>query len=45
VPTSERSDRHAVGALPGAIMLLDARRPPLLAIDLHQKISEMIRKP
>jgi len=26
-------------------MLLDARRPLLLAIDLHQKISEMIRKP
>jgi len=26
-------------------MLLDARQPLLLAIDLHQKISEMIRKP
>jgi hypothetical protein len=34
-----------VGASPGAIMLLDAQRPLLLAIDLHQQISEMTRKP
>jgi len=26
-------------------MLLDAQRSLLLAIDLHQRISEMIRKP
>jgi hypothetical protein len=34
-----------VGALPGAIMLLDAQRSLLLAINLHQTISEMTRKP
>jgi hypothetical protein len=45
VPTSERSDWHAAGASPGAIMQLDEQRSLLLAIDLHQRISEMIRKP
>jgi hypothetical protein len=44
VPTAERSDRHVLGASPGAIMLLDAQPSLLLAIDLRQRISEMIRK-
>jgi hypothetical protein len=45
VPASEPSDRHAVGASPGATMLLGAQRSLLVAIDLQQRISEMIRKP